>query len=188
MVNGLVNGASVGRNTAYLRRASIHFGVCIVKLLVTVAKEFAAAVVRAITDAKIIAEVDIIEDAPVVEDSTVELSAKLAALLTDTEADTATVVGGTARKRGKRGNGRAKLYTPAGTKKQMAKALSELRDGTLDAYVFSDLIAHPDSRNADVRDRLAKNRGFVKAGLSVESVDNVIWKMVNDGLIAKRDA
>lgn len=86
------------------------------------------------------------------------------------------------------GNGRAKLYSAAGTKRQMMSALESLRAGTMDAFVLADVIAKPGSRNSEIRDRLSKNKAFVKSGLSVESVDNIIWKLVGKGLISKADA
>lgn len=93
-----------------------------------------------------------------------------------------------AQVRSTRGNGRAKIYTPAKTKREMNAALAKLRDGTLQAYVLGDIIANGESRNADIRARLSKDRNFAKSGLSIESVDNIIWKFVNDGLLAKHDA
>lgn len=89
-------------------------------------------------------------------------------------------------KRARRANpnaGKTVLYTPAGTKMQIAKTLANLRGGTMAAFVYSDLMAHPGSRNAEVRERLSKKAA--KAGLSVESVDNVIWQQVNKGLLKK---
>ncbi len=105
----------------------------------------------------------------------------------DTPADvTPAKRGGT--QSGRSGNGRVKLYSPVGTAKQIRAALEALRPLTLDAFVYADLVQHPGSKNADIRERLTKNKSFAKAGLSVESVDNVIWRMVNKGLVGKADA
>lgn len=77
------------------------------------------------------------------------------------------------------------VYTPAGTQRHITKLLDELRGvQTMRAMVLRDLAKHPASSNADVRERIAA--GAKKAGLSVESVDNVIWKLVTDGVVAKR--
>lgn len=81
------------------------------------------------------------------------------------------------------GAGKVVTYTPAGTAAQIRKTLESLRGGTMTAFVFDDLAKHPGSRNAEVRERLAKKAA--KAGLSVESVDNVIWKLTKDGLVEK---
>lgn len=79
------------------------------------------------------------------------------------------------------------IYTPAGTKRQIDAVLAELRgQQTMRAFVMTDLVKHPGSSNAEVRERIAKQA--TKAGLSVESVDNVIWQMVNKGQITKRSA
>lgn len=187
------------------------------KLIVDVADKFAATVVRAIRELGIIAEVDVLDAIvppvvpPVVEP--VKVSSKLANMLGETDnmtdAELATLMarsgplqtpgtriigsGSTpaasaAQVRSTRGNGRAKIYTPAKTKREMNAALAKLRDGTLQAYVLGDIIANGESRNADIRARLSKDRNFAKSGLSIESVDNIIWKFVNDGLLAKHDA
>lgn len=179
------------------------------RLLVDVVEEFAHKIVRAIRECGVVAEVDIVPDgaelvtptaAPV---SSVKVSSRLAQALgeqmNDTELDAmiaatsprARSVGSSATpaaRAARTGGGRPKIYTPAKTKREMNAALAKLRDGTLDAFVLSDIIEHGEARNADVRERLAKSKAFQKSGLSVESVDNVIWRMVNNGLIAKHDA
>lgn len=76
------------------------------------------------------------------------------------------------------------IYTPVGTAKQIAKTLDSLRgQSTMRALVLRDLAKHPGSSNKEVRGRVESSAK--KAGLSVESVDNVIWQMVNKGLISK---
>lgn len=82
--------------------------------------------------------------------------------------------------------GRAVVYTPAGTQRQIDAAMAKLRPGSLSAYVFKDLAKHPGSANADVRKRLSKIAE--KIGASVESVDNIIWNQVNKGLLKKSAA
>lgn len=189
-----------------------------VELIVTVASRDAAAqIVRAITASKIPASVDVIGDSTPEPEPDI-MSDKLRMLLGEEEETPADVAhastkddqiaallaqvktlrgmgdatvepvarGGTQATR--TGNGRVKLYSPAGTNRQMLKSLESLRAGTLDAFVLADVIAKPGSRNAEIRERLAKNKAFIKANLSVESVDNVIWRLVNKGLIAKTDA
>lgn len=76
------------------------------------------------------------------------------------------------------------IYTPAGTQRQI-NALMETLSGvkTMKALVLRDLVKHPGSSNAEVRARIGKPAE--KAGLSVESVDNVIWQLVNKGQITK---
>lgn len=77
------------------------------------------------------------------------------------------------------------IYTPAGTQRQI-NALMETLTGvkTMKAFVLRDLVKHPGSSNAEVRARIGKTAE--KAGLSVESVDNVIWQLVNKGQITKQ--
>lgn len=77
------------------------------------------------------------------------------------------------------------IYTPAGTQRQITRMLEELRGVTsMRALVLRDLAKHPGSSNREVRERIATRAKA--AGLSVESVDNVIWQMVNKGQITKR--
>lgn len=75
------------------------------------------------------------------------------------------------------------IYTPVGTQKQITAMLAGLQSGTMTAAVLTDIAKHPGTSNADVRKRLAP--WAKKNGLSVESVDNVIWSQVNKGRIAK---
>lgn len=76
------------------------------------------------------------------------------------------------------------IYTPVGTAKQIQKSLDALRGvTTMRAMVLRDLAKHPGSSNKEVRTRIEP--AARKAGLSVESVDNVIWQMVNKGQISK---
>lgn len=77
------------------------------------------------------------------------------------------------------------LYTPMGTARQIEKMLADLRGvPTMRALVLRDLAKHPGSSNREVRERIAT--AAKKNGLSVESVDNVIWQLVNKGQITKR--
>lgn len=83
--------------------------------------------------------------------------------------------------------GRRVLYTPMGTKKQLTALLDALRgQKTMRALVIQDLVKHPGSLNADVRRRIGPLA--TKYGLSVESVDNVIWSLVNQKVISKQAA
>lgn len=92
--------------------------------------------------------------------------------------------GGSTRKRSTRLPGRV-IYTPAGTQKQITRLLDSLRgQNTMRAFVLRDLVKHPGSTNRDVRSRIEP--AAKKAGLSIESVDNVIWQMVNKGQIEKQ--
>lgn len=76
---------------------------------------------------------------------------------------------------------RPKLYTAAGTKKQIAAALAELQEGSVGAVVLADLAKNGPSRNADVRKRLAKK-------VNPESIDNAIWNLVKSGRVSKEVA
>lgn len=77
------------------------------------------------------------------------------------------------------------IYTPVGTQRQINAMLAELTGvKTMKAFVLRDLAKHPGSSNAEVRARVAATAK--KAGLSVESVDNVIWQLVNKGQINKQ--
>jgi hypothetical protein len=79
------------------------------------------------------------------------------------------------------------IYTPAGTQRQITRLLDELRGvKTMRAFVLRDLAKHPGSSNREVRERIATDAK--RNGLSVESVDNVIWQLVNKGLIEKQAA
>lgn len=79
------------------------------------------------------------------------------------------------------------IYTPAGTQRQIDKMLADLRGvNNMRALVLRDLAKHPGSSNKEVRARIAKAAD--KAGLSVESVDNTIWTMVNGKLLTKESA
>lgn len=78
------------------------------------------------------------------------------------------------------------IYTPAGTQKQITAMLAQLTKGTMTAAVLTDIAKHPGTSNAEVRARLAPF--CKKTGLSVESVDNVIWQQVNKGRILKEAA
>lgn len=82
--------------------------------------------------------------------------------------------------------GRVVLYTPAGTQKQIAKALDDLRgQNTMRAFVYRAIAkAGEPVTNKIVRAKVAK--AAEKHGVSVESVDNVIWQMVNKGQIEKQ--
>lgn len=82
--------------------------------------------------------------------------------------------------------GKRVLYTPALTAAKMRAAIAKLDGSTLRAMVLADIAAHPKTSNADVRKRLTKRAE--KLGLSVESVDNVIWQSVNRGELAKLSA
>lgn len=76
------------------------------------------------------------------------------------------------------------VYTPAGTQRQIEKLLSDLRGSkTMRAFVLADLAKHPGSTNREVRERIGKTAA--KHNLSIESVDNIIWRMVGDGTITK---
>lgn len=79
------------------------------------------------------------------------------------------------------------VYTPTGTAKYL-RALVDSLNGvkTVKAFVLRDLVSNPQSSNAEIRARIAKT--CAKNGVSVESVDNVIWKLVNDGVISKASA
>lgn len=170
------------------------------KLVVEVASELAARVVRAIREMGILAEVDILnESSPTQPPPAVKLSSKLAQVLGEEETDDDDVpamvrLAATnqrinraatlppARKPSTR-VGAAVLYTPSGTRREMTKALDALRAGSFDALVLADVMDHPESRNAEIRARLAKK--IEKSGRSVESVDNIVWKLVNKGLLEK---
>lgn len=79
------------------------------------------------------------------------------------------------------------IYTPVGTARQITKMLDELRGVTsMRAMVLRDLAKHPGSSNREVRERIAAKAKA--AGLSVESVDNVIWQLVNKRVIGKEAA
>lgn len=79
------------------------------------------------------------------------------------------------------------IYTPAGTARQIDKMLADLRGvKTMRALVLKDLVKHPGSSNREMRERLAAKAAA--AGLSIESIDNVIWQAVNKGQIAKEVA
>ena len=57
--------------------------------------------------------------------------------------------------------------------------LAVLRTGTVRAYVYADLLAHPKSRNAEIKSRLATT-------VNVASVDNALWNLVSSGLVTKQ--
>lgn len=79
------------------------------------------------------------------------------------------------------------IYTPVGTKRAIDKMMAELTGvKTMKALVLRDLATHPGSSNKEVRERIAKPAQ--KYGLSIESVDNVIWQLVNKGTIGKQSA
>lgn len=81
--------------------------------------------------------------------------------------------------------GRVVLYTPAGTQRQIAQTLESLRgQNTMKAFVYRAIAksATPVT-NKIVRGKVAKAADA--NGQSVESVDNVIWQLVNKGLVAK---
>lgn len=82
--------------------------------------------------------------------------------------------------------GKRVLYTPALTAAKMKAALAKLEAGTMRALVLNDIVKHPKSTNGQVRSRIAVRAA--KLGLSVESVDNVIWQAVNRGELAKLSA
>lgn len=79
------------------------------------------------------------------------------------------------------------IYTPVGTQRQLDKLMQELSGvKSVRAFVMRDLVKHPGSSNAEVRARIGKS--IEKIDKSVESVDNVIWQMVNNGQITKQSA
>lgn len=79
------------------------------------------------------------------------------------------------------------IYTPAGTQRQITKMLEDLRGvSSMRALVLRDLAKHPGSSNKEVRERIAAKAKSL--GLSVESVDNTIWTMVNAKLLNKESA
>lgn len=78
--------------------------------------------------------------------------------------------------------GRAVVYTPVGTQRQITAALDKLRKGTLSAYVLTDIVKHPETSKRDMLARLGPK--LAKAGLSVESVDNVVWNLQKRGAVA----
>lgn len=82
--------------------------------------------------------------------------------------------------------GRVVLYTPAGTQKQIAQTLESLRgQNTMRAFVYRAIAKSSDPvTNKIVRGKVAN--AAEKNGQSIESVDNVIWQLVNKGLVAKQ--
>lgn len=82
--------------------------------------------------------------------------------------------------------GRVVLYTPAGTQRQIAQTLESLKgQSTMKAFVYRAIA----KSNAPVTNKIVRGKVAKAAdanGQSVESVDNVIWQLVNQGLVAKQ--
>lgn len=126
-------------------------------------------------------------DVPDVDDVDTPVAAKRPTLARKVAAQSAPVMTGRAPQAGRTRLAGKVIYTPAGTQRQIDKMLSDLRGVTnMRALVLRDLAKHPGSSNKEVRERIAK--AAAKAGLSVESVDNTIWTMVNGKILDKASA
>lgn len=122
---------------------------------------------------------------PIDDDEVEEVTAAMARQSKRKQAAQAAQPVATRRSINPRPGGRV-IYTPAGTQKQITAMLAQLTKGTMTAAVLTDIAKHPGTSNAEVRARLAPF--CKKTGLSVESVDNVIWQQVNKGRILKEAA